>query len=102
MAEDGLHITVAGVPKKGAQALKSIDDFQKGFIFKGTQTSKKQHTYIYVDDIYVDENGNQTGDSIDLSPCDYLLDDINVLDFEKLFEEEIQPYVYNEEEILSF
>ena len=102
MAEDGLHITVAGVPKKGVQALKSIDDFQKGFIFKGTQTGKKQHTYIYVDDIYVDENGNQTGDSIDLSPCDYLLDDINVLDFEKLFEEEIQPYVYNEEEILSF
>ena len=63
---------------------------------------KKQHTYIYVDDIYIDEAGNETGDSIDLSPCDYLLDDINLNDFDKLFEEVIQPYVYDESEILSF
>ena len=102
-ADDGLHITVAGVPKRGAVALNdSIDNFQKGFIFKGTVTGKKQHTYIYVDDIYIDEAGNETGDSIDLSPCDYLLDDINLNDFDKLFEEVIQPYVYDESEILSF
>ena len=27
---------------------------------------------------YTDENGNLTGDSIDLSPCDYIVGDANI------------------------
>lgn len=75
--DDEIHITVAGVPKSAAKCLNDdISEFQKGFIFKGTDSGKKLHTYRYVDDIYIDENGNETGDSIDLSPCDYKLDEI--------------------------
>lgn len=94
-----LKITVAGVPKKGAECLNDdINNFSKGFIFPGIKTGKKQHTYIYVNEIYVDENGNETGDSIDLSPCDYLLDDVIVDDWEKIFSEEITIGVYDYEE----
>ena len=73
-AEDGkLHITVAGVPKKGADVLNSIEDFRPGLIFPGTVTGKKTYTYFFMDDIHIDKNGNEIGDSIDMTPCDYLL-----------------------------
>lgn len=93
--EDGnIHITVAGVPKNGAACLNDdIDNFTKGFIFPGIKTGKKTHTYFF-NDIYTDSKGNITGDSIDLSPCDYLLDDIPVYDFERIFEEEIEVQTY--------
>lgn len=93
-AEDGkLHITVAGVPKIGAECLEDdIDNFRTGFIFPGTRTGKKTHTHFYIDDIYIDENGNETGDSIDLSPCDYLLG--GVVDYNKIFTEEVEIQVY--------
>ena len=92
--DNEIHITVAGVPKSGAKCLKNdIENFQKGFIFPGVQTGKKTHTYFF-NDIYTDDKGNITGDSIDLSPCDYLLDDIAVYDFEKIFEEEIEVQSY--------
>lgn len=93
-AEDGkLHITVAGVPKNGAECLDdNIDNFRTGFIFPGTRTGKKTHTHFYVDDIYIDENGNETGDSIDLSPCDYLLG--GVVDYNKIFTEEVEIQIY--------
>ena len=29
-----------------------------------------------MDDIHTDQNGNEIGDSIDMTPCDYLLSDI--------------------------
>ena len=75
--DNKLHITVAGVPKKAAKALNdNITLFSRGFTFKGEDSGKKLHTYKYVDDIYIDENGNETADSIDLSPCDYVLDEI--------------------------
>ena len=67
-----IKITVAGVPKVGAKCLKSLDEFREGFTFHGTDTGKKTHTYIYKD-IYIDDRGNETSDSIDLSPCDYRL-----------------------------
>ena len=67
-----ISITVAGVPKCGSKCLNSLEDFKEGFIFKGIETGKKLLTYIY-NDIYIDENGNETADSIDLSPCDYRL-----------------------------
>ena len=94
--KDGeLHITVAGVPKKGALCLQNdISNFQKGFLFDGISTGKKQHTYIYVDEPYIDENGNETADSIDLSACDYLLDDIEREDWLTLFEREITIQTY--------
>lgn len=96
--EDGkLHSTVAGVPKRGAACLDdNIENFTKGFIFPGSKTGKQTHTYFYVDESYEDENGNITGDSIDLSPCDYLLDVINIEDWEKMFEEEIEVQTYEE------
>ena len=73
--EDGkLHITVAGVPKNGAEVLHDdIENFRPGCVFPGTVTGKKTYTYFFTDEIKIDENGNEVGDSIDLSPCDYLL-----------------------------
>jgi len=95
--DNELHITVAGVPKCGSICLSdNIDNFAPGFIFPGTQTGKKTHTYFYIDDIYIDENGNETGDSIDLSPCNYLLDDVKVIDWMKLLNEDIEVQVYEE------
>jgi len=96
-SDDGeLHITVAGVPKKGAVCLQNdLSRFQKGFLFDGTTTGKKQHKYIYVDEPYIDEEGNETADSIDLSPCDYLLDDIEREDWLTLFEKEVSIQTYD-------
>lgn len=70
-----LKITVAGVPKKsGGKCLEDdINNFKPGFIFSGKITNKKTHTYIYRDDIFIDEFGNEIGDSINLSECDYKL-----------------------------
>lgn len=80
--DNAIHITVAGVPKKkGALCLEdNLDNFKKGLVFDGATTGKQTHFYVYVDDIYIDEDGNEVGDSIDLQPCDYLLDDAKVDD----------------------
>lgn len=90
-----LHITVAGVPKKnGALCLDNdIENFRPGLIFRGSVTGKRTHTYFY-NDVYTDEEGNITGDSIDLSDCDYLLDSVNCVDWEALFTEEIEIQTY--------
>lgn len=91
---DGIiKITVAGVPKKtGSLCLKNdLNNFKPGLIFDGETTGKKQHTYMYVDEIYTDANGNEIGDSIDLTPCNYELDGISeIVDWEKLLTEEIE------------
>ena len=81
-AVDGkLKITVAGVPKSGAACLDDdIRNFRPGCVFPGTVTGKKMHTYFYADAIHIDKNGNEIGDSIDLSPCDYLLNDVYTWD----------------------
>lgn len=78
-----LKITVAGVPKKtGALCLKdNIRNFKKGFCFSGSITGKLTHSYIYADDIYIDKNGNEVGDSIDLNECDYILDQSPLFDW---------------------
>lgn len=86
---DELKITVAGVPKKGAFALKDdIYNFKPGFTFSGIKTGKLMHTYFF-NEIHEDEAGNRIGDSIDLSPCAYVLDDPNKVDFEAILTEEI-------------
>ena len=78
-----LHITVAGVPKKGAECLKDdLTNFCRGFVFDGITTGKLAHFYIFSDKgIYKDEFGNEIGDSIDLQPCDYLLDAVEKFEY---------------------
>ena len=94
-----LKITVAGVPKKkGAECLNdNIDSFHPGFIFSGLTTGKKTHVYIpALDGIYTDANGNETGDSISLIPCDYKLDSVNVIDWESIFNEDVEVQIYDD------
>ena len=43
--DDEIHITVAGVPKKGATSLRSLQDFKDGLIFKYKDTNKNLSTY---------------------------------------------------------
>lgn len=98
--DGSVHITCAGVPKKnGAKCLKGdIKNFKANLVFDGPTTGKSMHTYFYVDNIYTDSKGNLTGDSINLSPCDYLLDSVHVVDWEKFFEEDIFIQVYDEDD----
>lgn len=92
-----LKITVAGVPKKGVKCLMDeIGNFHRAFVFDGETTGKLQHTYYYESDIWVDKNGNERGDSIDLSPTTYVLDDVEVIDWEKLWTDEIEIITYEE------
>lgn len=101
--KDGqIHITVAGVPKIGYKSLNdNLNTFKKGAVFNGLTTGKKTHFYIYVDDIYIDDYGNEIGDSIDLQPCDYILDEgaidplaffDDMLEGNKTIEYEVQQY----------
>ena len=97
--KDGkIHITVAGVPKKtGAKCLNDdLTNFTQNFIFKGSETGKKQHVY-FASEIYIDEDGNETADSIDLLPGDYKLDCTQKYEHaEELFDEEIEVQIYDE------
>lgn len=95
-ADNKIHLTVAGVPKKpGAETLKDdINNFRKGWIFKGTETGKKQHIY-FTSEIYVDAEGNETADSIDLLPGDYELDATLKYNLEDLFSEEVEVQTYD-------
>lgn len=89
-----LKITVAGVPKNGVDCLNDdIKNFTSGFTFPGTHTGKLTHHYMISDSIH-DINGNMAGDSIDLTPCDYLLSSIDVVDLDEIFEEEVQLQIY--------
>lgn len=95
--DNKIHITVAGVPKKaGALCLENdLKKFTKDFIFDGNITGKLTHYYI-PHEIYIDEWGNEVGDSIDLQKCDYHLDAVNKWNW--LEEVEIAyTHVYGEE-----
>ena len=94
-----LKLTVAGVPKKkGALCLNNdIENFCEGFIFSGEKTGKQTHTYFFTEDIHTDSRGNEIGDSIDLSPCDYLLSSVEKIDWEELFEEDVELQIYEAE-----
>ena len=100
--QDGgeLKITVAGVPKrKGALCLEGdINNFKEGLIFSGAITGKQTHTYFFQEDVTIDKDGNEVGDSIDLSPCDYLLSSVEKCDWEDLFNEEVGLQIYDEME----
>ena len=98
-----LKLTVAGVPKKGVKCLKNnIKNFHKEFIFDGKTTGKLQHTYFFEPEIWIDEHGNERADSIDLSPCEYKLDDVTVPDWEKLWEEDIELQIYEEGNLYEY
>ena len=64
-------------------------------MFDGETTGKLTHFYVYVDDIYIDEDGNEIGDSIDLQPCDYKLDEAKI-DFESFYSEAESVGYYEE------
>ena len=74
----------------------NINAFVIGAVFPGTESGKLQHKHNFVDEIYTDENGNVTGDSIDLSPCDYIIKDSNIPDLDDLLNEEIEVITYEE------
>ena len=95
---DELKITIAGVPKKGNKTLhNNIDEFKIGTVFPGTDSGKLQHSHCFVDEIYTDENGNITGDSIDLTPCDYIVKDSLIPDLDDLLYEEVEVIDYESE-----
>lgn len=95
MKDNKLHITVAGVPKqKGAECLNDdLYNFYEGFIFKGKETGKKQHVY-FSSDIYIDEEGNETADSLDLVEGDYKLSCTERYNLEDLFSEEVEVNIH--------
>ena len=74
-----LKITVAGVPKSGAKALKSIEEFRDDFEFKSSVTNKQTLIYLdeQVENEFTDYQGNnyinkdKTGCC--LIPCSYVL-----------------------------
>lgn len=90
---DQLNITVAGVPKSGVKCLKDdINNFRPGMIFDGETTGKLQHTHIFNDDIYINQYGDEVGDSIDLTPCDYKLSSIYTVSWNDIDYTEIETY----------
>lgn len=91
-----LHITVAGVPKKGAECLNDdINNFAIGTVFPGVKTGKQTHTYIFKEP-YIDKYGNETADSIDLSPCDYLVGGIEKAFFDAFFQQDVYIQTYED------
>lgn len=98
-----LKITVAGVPKKnGVKCLNdNINLFTRGLIFDGKVTGKLTHHYIpSLEGIYIDEYGNECADSIDLTPCDYLLDSVNIVHIDDIEYEDIEMQIYDESEVI--
>lgn len=96
-SDNELHITVAGVPKKGAVELHdNIRNFRKNKVFHGTVTGKLTHQYIYEPEIYIDEKGNETGDSIDLTPNDYTMDNTELMMLDGVDVEEWSYQVYED------
>lgn len=97
-----LKLTVSGVPKKrGALCLKDdIENFRRGFNFKGEETGKLTHLYQYVEAPYRNEYGDLIADSVNLVPCDYLLDESIQHAVESFGREEIYIDFFDEEELL--
>ena len=97
--DGSLKLTVSGVPKKrGADCLKGdIENFRQGFVFDGVTTGKLTHLYQYVDEIYQNEHGDYIADSVNLVPCDYLLDESIEAAIDNFGEEELYIQYYDEE-----
>ena len=52
--------------------------------------------YIFRPEAWKDDAGNECADSVDLVPCDYLLDRVDKVDFEWLETEETEIQIYEE------
>lgn len=101
--KDGeLHITVSGVSKKGAKALKSIDDFKNGFEWGYKESGKLAH-YYNEDQPHItvtDYQGNTYTNDIDygvvLQPTTYTLGltDIYIGLYEMIQDREIRRNEY--------
>ncbi len=92
--EDGsLHITVAGVPKCGAKAISSVDEFDDDLVFPSSITGKLQSFYSELKDVNATVT-DYLGKTIDiffsygvgLVPCSYTLKHSSeYLDFEDMY-----------------
>ena len=92
-----LKITVAGVPKIGAECLNDdINNFHPNFVFNGDVTGKLTHEYIERDEIYRDVYGNWIGDSINLYPADYCLSMTHIYKWSDIETEDIEVICYEE------
>ena len=93
-----LKITIAGVPKKtGVKCLHDdIEEFKCGKVFDGYTTGKKTHLYLVEDEIKY-KNGIEYADSIDLIPCDYNLSQVDIFDWQYIFN--MEGVEYNVEEV---
>lgn len=97
--DGSLKLTVSGVPKKrGALCLNGdIENFRQGFNFAGTITGKLTHLYQYVDEIFQNEHGDWIADSVNLVPCDYLLDESIEHAIDNFGTEEVLIQFYDED-----
>ena len=83
--------------KKGALCLDNdINKFTSYFRFDGMQTGKLTHHYMIEPEPYINDDGIEIADSIDLTPCDYLLKSIDVVDVDSIWDEEIEMQIYEE------
>ena len=93
-----LHITVSGISKKGAKALKSIEEFKKGFTWGYRESGKLAHYYneeqphITIKDYEGNEYTNDCDYGVILQPTTYTLgvDDIFMGFYEYLQEKELR------------
>ena len=102
--EGNINITVAGVPKKkGAKALKDLNDFRDDFEFKSSITGKQTLIYLdeQIDTDIIDYEGNtyhnndKTGCC--LIPCSYILG--KALDYADLISDESSKRAIFKEEV---
>ena len=100
--QDGnLKITVAGVPKKGADCLKNdLTNFEDGFVFDGETTGKLTHYYLYRNKAET-VDGIEYGNSIDLHACDYVISMPKINDiFDIVGQTENTIQIYGDENVL--
>ena len=73
-----------------------FNKFTSYFRFDGEKTGKLTHHYMIEPEPYTNDDGIEIADSIDLTPCDYLLKSIDVVDVDTIWDEEIEMQVYEE------
>lgn len=95
--DDTIKITVAGVPKRGAECLHGdLKKFDYGFVFDGKTTGKLTHYYIYRNKIDVID-GIEYGNSVDLHECDYLIKRVTMADLLEIVEKrDVEMQVYDD------
>lgn len=97
--DGSIKITVAGVPKRGALCLNNdLNNFKDDFIFPGSVTGKLTHYYLYRPEPYIDENGTEYGNSVDLHACDYKISMPKITDLLQMIEnEDVTLQIYGDD-----